>query len=158
MRTFASVEEGDRAIAGWAYHFSQERGSPYGSPEEDWYRPELIIRCKEAPEQGNEQPLESARRRAQQPPKTQERTALRDRVTGSAMVDQWANPECKRKLRNLRDGKIYLFELHTVTGGTRLEYFWLCGECLQNHDPGLCRPRGSQDQREDKLRKKWSQT
>ena len=54
---------------------------------------------------------------------------MRDRVTGSAMISQCANPDCKRKLRYLRDGRIYLFELHTVTGGTRLEYFWLCGEC-----------------------------
>ena len=45
------------------------------------------------------------------------------------MVSQCANPDCKRELRYLRDGKIYAFQLSTGTKQTRLEHFWLCGEC-----------------------------
>jgi hypothetical protein len=61
------------------------------------------------------------------------------------MGGQCANPDCKRELRYLRDGKIYAFELHTVTRGARLEHFWLCGKCAKHHEPDLCRPLGSQD-------------
>jgi hypothetical protein len=45
------------------------------------------------------------------------------------MVSQCANPECRRELVYLRDGKIYRFVLATNAGGKRLEHFWLCGEC-----------------------------
>ena len=45
------------------------------------------------------------------------------------MVSQCANPECGRKLRYLRDGKIYSFILSAMAGGKRQEFFWLCGEC-----------------------------
>ena len=45
------------------------------------------------------------------------------------MIGQCANPNCKRELRYLRDGKIYAFQLSTGTKHTRLEHFWLCGEC-----------------------------
>ena len=44
------------------------------------------------------------------------------------MVSQCANPNCKRELRYLREGKIYAFRLSTGTKHTRLEHFWLCGE------------------------------
>jgi hypothetical protein len=45
------------------------------------------------------------------------------------MVSQCANPDCRRELHYLRDGKIYQFVLSPKTGGKRLEHFWLCGEC-----------------------------
>lgn len=45
------------------------------------------------------------------------------------MIGQCANPNCKRELRYLREGKVYAFELSTETKNTRLEHFWLCGEC-----------------------------
>jgi len=45
------------------------------------------------------------------------------------MVSQCANPECRRKLHYLRDGKIYQFALSPKTGSRRLEHFWLCGQC-----------------------------
>jgi len=45
------------------------------------------------------------------------------------MVSQCANPDCRRKLHYLRDGKIYQFVLSLKTGSKRLENFWLCGEC-----------------------------
>jgi hypothetical protein len=42
-----------------------------------------------------------------------------------------ANPDCRRKLRYLRDGKIYLFARRAATGSKWLEHFWLCGECFK---------------------------
>jgi len=48
------------------------------------------------------------------------------------MVNQCANPECRRELHYLRDGKIYLFVLSTKTGSKRREHFWLCGECSKS--------------------------
>jgi hypothetical protein len=45
------------------------------------------------------------------------------------MVSQCANPDRRRELRYLRDGKIYQFVLSSKTGSKRLEHFWLCGEC-----------------------------
>jgi hypothetical protein len=48
--------------------------------------------------------------------------------TGNAMVSQCANPDCRRELHYLRDGKLYQFVLSPKTGGKRLEHFWLCGE------------------------------
>jgi hypothetical protein len=47
------------------------------------------------------------------------------------MVSHCANPDCRRELRYLRDGKIYQFVLFQ-TGSKRLEHFWLCGECFKN--------------------------
>ena len=47
------------------------------------------------------------------------------------MVSQCANPDCRRELHYLRDGKIYQFVLSPKTGGKRLEHFWLCGECFK---------------------------
>jgi hypothetical protein len=45
------------------------------------------------------------------------------------MISRCANPDCRRELHYLRDGKIYQFVLSTKTGSKRLEHFWLCGEC-----------------------------
>jgi hypothetical protein len=47
---------------------------------------------------------------------------------GNAMVSQCANPDCRRELHYLREGKIYQFVLSPKTGSKRLEHFWLCGE------------------------------
>jgi hypothetical protein len=48
------------------------------------------------------------------------------------MVNQCANPDCRRELRYLREGKIYRFVMSTETGGKRLEHFWLCGTCSRS--------------------------
>ena len=45
------------------------------------------------------------------------------------MVSHCANPDCRRELHYLRDGKIYQFVLFPKTGSTQLEHFWLCGHC-----------------------------
>jgi hypothetical protein len=47
------------------------------------------------------------------------------------VVSQCANPNCQRKFRYLRDGKVYLFARSATTGRKRLEHFWLCGECSE---------------------------
>jgi hypothetical protein len=39
-----------QAIAELAYHFWEERGCTEGSPEEDWYKAELIIDGQHDPE------------------------------------------------------------------------------------------------------------
>ncbi len=43
MNTLRSIEDRVRAIAELAYYLWRERGCPDGSPEEDWYKAELII-------------------------------------------------------------------------------------------------------------------
>jgi hypothetical protein len=43
MTTFRSIEDRVRAIVELAYYLWRERGCPDGSPEEDWYKAELII-------------------------------------------------------------------------------------------------------------------
>jgi len=48
------------------------------------------------------------------------------------MVSHCANPDCRRELHYLREGKIYQFVLSPKTGSKRLEHFWLCGECSKN--------------------------
>src|SRR5712672_992897 len=47
----------------------------------------------------------------------------------SLMVSQCANPDCRRELRYLRDGRIYGFAMSAGNGSKSLEHFWLCGEC-----------------------------
>ena len=48
------------------------------------------------------------------------------------MITQCANPDCRRELHYLRDGKIYQFVLSAKVGSKRLEHFWLCGECSKS--------------------------
>lgn len=52
------------------------------------------------------------------------------------MVNNCANPACKKPLHYLREGKVFLFSQKETTsnGGKvpqRLEHFWLCGECAK---------------------------
>src|ERR1700676_4777351 len=54
------------------------------------------------------------------------------RTRESVMVSQCANPDCRRELRYLRDGKIYIFAMSTGNGSKSLEHFWLCGECSKS--------------------------
>jgi hypothetical protein len=48
------------------------------------------------------------------------------------MVSQCANPDCRRELRYLREGKIYAFAMSAGNGRKSLEHFWLCGECSKS--------------------------
>lgn len=52
------------------------------------------------------------------------------------MVNNCANPACKKPLHYLREGKVFLFsQKETTKNGEkipqRLEHFWLCGECAK---------------------------
>ncbi len=52
------------------------------------------------------------------------------------MVNTCANPECRKMLRYLRDGVVYLFS-NQQTSDSRAktlhstEHFWLCGSCAE---------------------------
>ncbi len=58
------------------------------------------------------------------------------------MVNSCANPECRKTLRYLRDGIVYLFSCkrETLSGSDASlpdailpkEHFWLCGACAVN--------------------------
>jgi hypothetical protein len=50
----------------------------------------------------------------------------------SLIVSQCDNPDCRRELRYLRDGKIYAFAMSEANGSKSLEHFWLCGECSKS--------------------------
>jgi len=54
-------------------------------------------------------------------------------ITGAQIVVvSWcANPDCRRELRYFREGKIYPILMSPANGHTRLEHFWLCGECFK---------------------------
>jgi hypothetical protein len=45
------------------------------------------------------------------------------------MISQCANPDCRRELHYLRDGRIYAFAMSAGNGSKQVEHFWLCGEC-----------------------------
>lgn len=55
------------------------------------------------------------------------------------MVNQCANPKCRKPLHYLREGRIFLFDLpdpkaaFPTPGGraNRLQHFWLCGQCSE---------------------------
>src|ERR1700723_4471745 len=66
------------------------------------------------------------------PSRCSDSTYITKRGTGNVMVSHCANPDCRRELHYLRDGKIYQFVLSPKTGSKRLEHFWLCGECFKN--------------------------
>src|SRR5437870_13101426 len=51
------------------------------------------------------------------------------------MVSHCANPDCRRELRYLRDGRIYTFAISAGNGSKSLEHFWLCGECSKSMTP-----------------------
>ena len=48
------------------------------------------------------------------------------------MVNKCANPECRKVLRYLRDGIVYLFSSSSRQDSSStqsMEHFWLCGTC-----------------------------
>ena len=51
------------------------------------------------------------------------------------MVNTCANPSCRKALRYLRDGIVYLFatcNASTPTAAKTQEHFWLCGACAEH--------------------------
>ncbi len=52
------------------------------------------------------------------------------------MVNQCANPNCRKPLHYLREGRVFLFSPKNSSPANhksphRLEHFWLCGDCAQ---------------------------
>jgi hypothetical protein len=52
------------------------------------------------------------------------------------MVNSCANPSCRKTLRYLRDGVVYLFaaqrHAHGENSPHTQEHFWLCGACAEH--------------------------
>ena len=52
------------------------------------------------------------------------------------MIDRCFNPNCRRQLHYLRDGRVV--RLITGTGSSQvIEHFWLCGPCFEEYDFAL---------------------
>ena len=49
------------------------------------------------------------------------------------MLKECLNPECRKELHYLRDGKVVRVVRQQVEQ-IRVEHFWLCGECHLNYD------------------------
>lgn len=52
------------------------------------------------------------------------------------MLYQCFNPECRKPLHYLRDGRVFVFGVQESADGehgegSRLEHYWLCGPCAQ---------------------------
>jgi hypothetical protein len=45
------------------------------------------------------------------------------------MISQCMNPECRKELHYLRSGRV-VRTTHRIGSQTRVEHFWLCGDCL----------------------------
>lgn len=58
---------------------------------------------------------------------------------GPQMVNHCANPKCCKPLHYLREGKVYVFDVTSVTPkngeriARRMEHFWLCGACNETY-------------------------
>lgn len=53
---------------------------------------------------------------------------------GCIVIEYCANPECKKVLHYLREGRIFAFTITEPPGATftdrrRVEHYWLCGRC-----------------------------
>ncbi len=57
MSTFRSADERAGAVAELAYRLWEERGCPEGSPEDDWYKAELMIEREQDDEGGKAKSL-----------------------------------------------------------------------------------------------------
>ena len=49
------------------------------------------------------------------------------------MLHQCMNPECRKELRYLRDGRV-IRTTHREDEHVAVEHFWLCGECHASYD------------------------
>lgn len=54
------------------------------------------------------------------------------------MVNHCANPQCRRPLHYLRDGRVYVFNMSKPIAigdqtRARMEHFWLCGTCSERY-------------------------
>ena len=49
------------------------------------------------------------------------------------MIDRCFNPDCRRKLEYLRDGRVVRI-LREKDDNVSVEHYWLCGACYRDHD------------------------
>ena len=54
------------------------------------------------------------------------------------MLAKCANPTCTARFRYLHEGKIFNIDMAAPSGNQqrhipRIEYFWLCEECVETH-------------------------
>ena len=51
------------------------------------------------------------------------------------MLNQCFNPDCRKPLHYLREGRVFVFGVQDsgdgANGESRLEHYWLCGPCAQ---------------------------
>jgi hypothetical protein len=57
------------------------------------------------------------------------------------MVAQCANPECRAQFLYLREGKLFALP-RGGTHSSRVEFFWLCGNCAGGPQPASFLPDG----------------
>jgi hypothetical protein len=48
------------------------------------------------------------------------------------MVSYCANPQCRAPFVYLRDGRVFAAMRQDPSLGSTVEYFWLCGNCVEN--------------------------
>jgi hypothetical protein len=48
------------------------------------------------------------------------------------MIDRCFNPNCRRPLHYLRDGRVV--RVTKSAGSQQIEHFWLCGPCYEEYD------------------------
>jgi hypothetical protein len=51
----------------------------------------------------------------------------------ASMVNACHNPECKKELHYLREGRVVRI-VHGEGDAARLEHFWLCGPCCRMYE------------------------
>ena len=52
------------------------------------------------------------------------------------MMNECFNPQCRKPLHYLREGRVFVFGVKSDGGNgepARLEHYWLCGACAQTH-------------------------
>jgi hypothetical protein len=49
------------------------------------------------------------------------------------MISQCLNPECRKELHYLRNGRVIRTTLR-IGAEVRVEHFWLCGDCHLDYD------------------------
>ena len=49
------------------------------------------------------------------------------------MISQCMNPDCRKELRYLRNGRV-IRTTQRIGAEVQVEHFWLCGSCHQEYD------------------------
>lgn len=49
------------------------------------------------------------------------------------MISQCMNPECRKELHYLRNGRV-IRTTHRIGAEVQVEHFWLCGQCYMDYN------------------------